>query len=437
MFDTQTELSEPLKRNALDCCEAGSNRRDGSLIPLRNCEPSQLDVRSGYRRERYRRRHVAQMRDLRASRKAAGLDPNGSEGYAKPSRRFWCGKARAVGSVSVKVRQTESGPHAHFSGAQHCGSVWACPVCAPIIRRERADEVAEGMGRHVAAGGGAVFATFTVRHTASDSLADVKRTLSDAYAGMARSRAFREWKDAEGFAGSITATEVTYGANGWHVHRHIVYLFEHAVSDAEALAMGDELFGMWSHEVERAGGRTVSREAFDVRAIGRGTEDVARYVTKVSAGIEGLGREVALSDVKRGRVAGSVAPFQLLDVETPEAEALWFEYVTAMKGTASLRWSRGLRDRLGMSHERSDQEIVDELERTGEVSAVVSRELFDLRLSRDHVSACRVLEAAERGDWRSVAEIVGGSPGSMVLPDGRGVPLFEATWVPERAVFAA
>lgn len=405
----------------------GTGERSGrTLITLRTYEPPQVDALNEHRRERYRRRAVAQMRDLRSARAEAGLDPNGSEGWAKPSRRFWCGKARPFGSVGIKVRETENGPRAHFSGVQHCGSVWCCPTCAPVIRRERGEEVAEGMRRHVANGGGAVFVTYTVRHAISDSLADSKRTLLDAYSDMARSRAFRSWRDGAGMVGSIISTETTYGRHGWHFHRHVVYLLDHEVGEAEAGLMAGELFSMWEHAVDRAGGRTVSRDAFDLRPIGRGTERLAAYVSKISSGIEGLGREVALADVKSGRATGSVAPFQLLDIQTPEAERLWDEYAKAMRGVSSVRWSRGLRDRLGMGKERTDREIVEELERLGESRAMVSPSLFNRRVARRHEVACRLLEAVERGDAAEAERIIGGRAYVVNLQTGP-VLMFEET----------
>lgn len=323
----------------------------------------------------------------------------------------------------------EHGPHAHFSGVQHCGSVWACPVCAPIIRRERAGEIAEGARRHIEAGGGIAMATFTVQHGRSDRLRDSMRVLADAYADMSRSRAFKDFRAERGMVGTIVALEVTFGAHGWHPHRHILMLFDRPVSREEEAGLKRELFAMWEHAVERAGGRPVDEKGFDVRAISSGEEAVASYVTKVVDGVEGIGAEVSLADVKAGRVEGSVNPFQLLDVDTPEAEGLWNEYVDATKGRSAIRWSRGLRDALGMGRERTDEEIADELDARGEVVALVDRELFERSVARDHVRACLVLEAAECGDMGSVRRLLYEGDGRagfdvvVTLEDGRRVPM--------------
>lgn len=392
------------------------------MIPMRTYEPPQVSARAEHRRERYRRRAVAQRRDVRAARAAAGLDPYGSDGWAKPSRRAFCGRARSIGSVAVKVRHDEAGSHAHFSGVQHCGSVWACPVCAPIIRRERAEEITEAARRHLASGGGIAMVTFTLRHSRIDSLSVLMRLLCDAYQDMSRSRAFRDWRADSGQRGSITATEITYGLNGWHPHRHVLMLFDRPVTREDEAAVRDELFDMWSHAVDRCGGRTVSRDAFDVRAVTRGEEQVASYVTKTIKGVDGIGAEVSLADVKAGRAAGSINPFQLLDVETAEAERLWNEYADATKGRSAIRWSRGLRDALGMGRERTDEEIVDELERVGEVRVLIAPSLFN-RVARDYRTACEVLEAAERGDVGFIRRKFGGAGYPTRLPDGRTVAM--------------
>lgn len=401
---------------------ADAGRREGSLIPMRSYEPPQVDDRAAHRRQRYRRRSVAQTWDVRAARRKAGLDPNGNGGWVKASRRAFCGRARSIGSVAVKVTNDEHGSRAHFSGVQHCGSVWACPVCAPIIRRERAEEITEAARRHLAGGGGIAMVTFTLRHSRIDSLSGLMRLLCDAYQDMSRSRAFRDWRADSGQHGSIAATEITYGLNGWHPHRHVLMLFDRPVTREDEAAIRDELFDMWSHAVDRCGGRTVSRDAFDVRAVTRGEEQVAAYVTKTVKGVDGIGAEVSLADVKAGRADGSINPFQLLDLGTPEAEKLWDEYAEATKGRSAIRWSRGLRDDLGLGVEKTDEEIVDEAERMGDVRLLVAPAVFN-RAVRSYRVACAVLEAAERGELARIYADLGGRWHQTPLPGGRSVTM--------------
>ena len=60
---------------------------------------------------------------------------------------------------------------AHLTNLQLCGSVHSCPVCAPRIRSERAQEIEAGLGRWLAGGGGCEFITCTTPHDRGDRLA--------------------------------------------------------------------------------------------------------------------------------------------------------------------------------------------------------------------------------------------------------------------------
>lgn len=399
--------------------EAG---REGGLITLRTLGTPQVDARDAHRRERMRRRAKAQRWEVREARRAAGLDPNGHDEFVKTSRRCYCGKpVRGVGGVSVKMHEDR----AHFSGVAHCGSVWACPTCSPIIRRERAAEIAEGLGRHMAAGGGALFVTLTVRHGIRDALRDTMDVLRDAWDRCNRSRAFRSFKGELGVVGYVVAQEITYGRHGWHAHRHYVLMTDAPVDAEDVPGIRARFYSHWAAAVEAVGGSTTF-DAFDLRAVDGGAEQVGKYVTKLTDGVEGLGREVALSDVKAGRAAGSVTPFQMLDLDGPEAEALWAEYVAATKGRAAIRWSRGLRDRLGMGAERTDEEIVDELEQVGEIEMTVDADLYSARVARNPQVAAGVLEAVERHDFEAAARLVGVPLAWSVMPGGVLVPRLAA-----------
>lgn len=392
--------------------------REAGLITLRTLGTPQVDARDAYRRERMRRRARAQRWEVRAARREAGLDPNGHDGFVKTSRRCYCGKPmRGVGGVSVKLHDER----AHLSGVAHCGSVWACPTCSPIIRRERAAEIAEGLGRHMESGGGALFVTLTVRHGLRDALRDTMDVLRDAWDRCNRSRSFKALKDELGVVGYVVAQEITYGRHGWHAHRHYAFLTDRPVEDGAVASAKARFYACWAAAVGAVGGSTTF-DAFDLRPVDGGAEQIGRYVTKISTGVEGLGREVALADVKAGRASGSVTPFQLLDLDGPEAEALWGEYVAATKGRAAIRWSRGLRDRLGMSRERSDEEIVEDADALGEVELTIDVDLYVERVASSHEVMAGLLEAVERHDLEGAARLVGVPLAWETWPDGVLVP---------------
>src|SRR6185437_11787061 len=86
-------------------------------------------------------------------------------GHASPDqhRVSRCGRARLAPSPAVALAPDGS---AHFRGLVTCGSVTACPVCAAKVRQARAEEIDRALGRHLCAGGGAVFVTLTMPHDA-------------------------------------------------------------------------------------------------------------------------------------------------------------------------------------------------------------------------------------------------------------------------------
>lgn len=400
---------------------------EAGLITLASFEPSQVDggarqdghTLAEYRLRRFKRRAEAQRREVMAARAAAGLDPNGREGFVRTSSATFCGRPlRGVGGVSVKV--TESG-RAHYSGAARCGRVWLCPCCAQVIRRERGEEIAEALRRHLSAGGGVLFVTTTVRHGLRDALADTNDVLSGAWARCNRSRAFRSFKAELGMVGYVTALEVTYGRCGWHSHQHRLVLTEAPIADEDVPAVKARFFSFWRDAVEAVGG-TCEFDAFDLRKVSGGTSELGRYVTKLADGVDGLGREITLGDLKSGRVAGSVTPFQMLDDSSPASLALWQEYVQAMRGRSAIRWSRGLRDRLGLGKERTDEQVAQDADSVGEVSMVIDADVFAERVARKPQVMAGILEAVERHDLEAAARLAGVPLSWEAWPGGELMP---------------
>jgi hypothetical protein len=109
-----------------------------------------------------------------------------------------------------------------------------------------------------------------------------------------------------------------------------------------------------------------------------------------------------------GRKASSRTPFQLLADSTAgdgQAGALFVEYVEAFKGKRQLYWSPGLRDKLGMADEKTDEEILaeeeaEQAEPDTELMGTLRFEDWRLVLSRD--ARGEVLAVAERHGWPGV-----------------------------------
>ena len=285
-------------------------------------------------------------------------------------------------------KEVESG-HAHQGGVGRCGSVWVCPVCSAKISLGRAAEIEEAVRIATEKGWYVVFTTLTSRHDRSDMLADIVKRVKASLSFMRSSRRAKKIREKYGFVGRIDASESNWGFSaGWHFHGHDITFYERP-PDVETLE--DELYQQWQHALGKQG-LDCDRE-HGVKVL-MGTEHLPGYLTKW-----GLKNELA-SREKPGR-AESYSPFQLLalyDAGESWSGSLFQEYADATKGVSSLRWSRGLRDVLGMRGEMTDQELVEAEESEGSVLLVT--------LSRDEYQ--RIIYSGRRGvigEMLTVAEL--------------------------------
>lgn len=328
--------------------------------------------------------------------------------------------ARCSWRIGDQVGVHADAAHAHFSGTERCGSIWSCPVCASVIRAERAREITQAVEAHQAQGGSVIFVTLTLRHKIADPLAV---TLDTALEGWRVITGHRQWRGVSGMkrrysiSGYVRATEVTHGEeNGWHPHLHSLLFTDRALSDVEVRVLGDELHGLWSAYAQRRTGRTPSRDrGIDAQRVDEDGRVLAQYLGKVQDGTRWTASaEMARSDVKTGR-GQHLAPFQLLDddqagrLPVPARRRLWAEYVAATKGRRAVTWSRGLKARYDVG-EKSDEDILDDTESAPAVW-VVHRAAYDTaRRSAGALSLALGLEAASRGDLDGLARILPGHP---------------------------
>jgi len=239
-----------------------------------------------------------------------------------------------------------SGPSgvARVGGVQRCGSVWACPVCAPTIRENRAAEIDTALGKHLASGGLAYFLTSTVRHSAGTPLADTLRLVQAAWSDAWRPASLR--KKQRGYLGQIRAVEITHGRNGWHPHLHSVVLFEAGTTTAAAESVLNGFASNWSTQLQRRGA-TCGRSGVDYRPV-IDADGVSKYLAKVEGGW-GAGLELARGDLKTSK--GTTPSQFLARAAAGEVFALkmWSIYETATLGKRQLVWSRGLKARFDIA----------------------------------------------------------------------------------------
>lgn len=299
---------------------------------------------------------------------------------------------------------------AHFSNVQLCGSVWACPVCAPRIREERAREIELGLAVHGMLGGGAGFLTLTTRHAIGQPLAGLFDTMANGFRTVLGSKGWRQDVAVFGLLGAIRAAEITYGPNGWHPHLHALILSETPLSQEAWDTVADRMFPRWSNVLTRAGYGAPDRKHGLTLTEVRSTDDVARYTSKVQEGAHerSVGREMSRSDLKQGRRALHRTPQAILRDFDATGDAddlrLWNEYERATKGRRALTWGRGLKARLAIE-EVSDEEIVAE-QVGGEVLDVLNRAEWGFVL-RTRLRAF-ILEVAEgeRANFDQVVRVI-------------------------------
>lgn len=310
------------------------------------------------------------------------------------------------------------GEHGGVSGLMTCGSVWACPVCSAKIAKARQDELESGIRTWVGSGGSMAMLTLTVQHTSSDRLADVWDLVSDAWRRFVSGRAYKEARAALGVQGYHRTTEVVQTVNGWHVHLHVLYFVAGAPGRDASEDFGGKAVAAWQSAVRRAGGhaapvgqdwKLLAGDADALRAVAgymvKGVYTVAERVSDARA----VAMEATRADLKDyAWTKGTRTPFMLLadlvaglratgELGTRDWQ-LWREWEAASKGRRQQIWSRGLRDRLGLGAEQTDEELAEAATEDGpELVRIVAREWR--RVARRGDWHAELLELAARGSF--------------------------------------
>lgn len=275
---------------------------------------------------------------------------------------------------SLEVWMDAESEHAHIKGVARCGSVWTCPVCSAKIAIERRDEIAEALELAGRAGWRPVMVTLTARHTREMAAADLVEKMTEAKRWMRMQRSFKKLKKLMGYEGSISSMETTWGfANGWHYHFHEVFIVSKA-NENRVDELENAFYALWERALSRVGLTANKKHGVDI-IIPRPDdyEVVGNYIAKW-----GLDNELSRGDAKQGR-EGHFSPFQLLAMYengVDWAGGLFQEYAKSTKGKTSMRWSRGLRDALGLSSELTDQEAAE--------AQASENSYMLLRLKREH-----------------------------------------------------
>lgn len=286
----------------------------------------------------------------------------------RDERIRWCCRNLAFTADGVEIRQRADNGQASFYGLQTCGSVWQCPVCAAKISEARREELTRGTTAWKAGGGGMLLVTLTFPHKSGDNLHYQVGAIIRAQARMYRSGTMRRTMQELGIIGRVRALEVTHGRHGWHPHVHVIVFTEGKMSEGEQTRFHRVLIDHWQRACVMEGlPEPDSTYGVDVRD---GSE-AAKYASKW-----GLESEVTKLHTKRGGEKGST-PFDLLracvekGMRCREA-SLFREYASVFRGKRQLVWTRGLRAKLGLTPEKTDEEVAAEPEAETYTAAVLS-----------------------------------------------------------------
>lgn len=263
-----------------------------------------------------------------------------------------------------------AGGISRFEGLQNSNSRWGSPLAEIEVMGDRRIELAIAAKNHLAAGGALVMMVGTVRHNRGQSFEAVKAGVRAAHSAVVKTSQWRKERSRYGISHTYSDYEVTRSAkNGWHLHKNTLLFLEHPLSDLELSAFGDSIFSRWSAGAVRAGLEAPLRERGvkleQVSAWGADAAKMATYLAK------GMAEELAGASTKESLTAGSMTPFQMLDVlagqreagkpMSPELVRAWREYEVGSKNLRS-SWSRGTKRDLGIDFLSDEQRCEMEAE---------------------------------------------------------------------------
>lgn len=297
---------------------------------------------------------------MRAARSITGLRNHRLQVCMRGTSRN--AKTGPDGAPRVEVVAPADGGTPRYRGVMLCEHAWTCPSCAPRITEARRRELAGAAQRHRNQGGAVLLFTLTFSHGPMTELKgkgaawDLLGKALQRFAQCAPCKAFRE---LAGWSGRVRAREITFGINGWHPHAHTLEF-------VNADACTPELVAEWSPKLKAAWRRccaAVGLEASTAHGFDVSLTDVDDYIAKWGAAAEltkwhvkrgtleleadGEGTLNGLSPFDLLRiVAGVLVPDERLKLNRDRAAALFTDYANAVKGTAQLHWTRGLKKSL-------------------------------------------------------------------------------------------
>ena len=242
----------------------------------------------------------------------------------------------------------------------------------------------------------AVMVTFTFPHKKLMKLKDLLTKQADGFTILRKGKQWDKFKAKHCFEGLIRSLEVTYGQNGWHPHTHELWFINREIDE---LAFTEFVQEKWKRACIKSGlldeNDSKQLKAFEQYAVDiKFNCKASDYLAKVDhkdnlKSYWGADREIAKASSKGKKEGKGMHPFQLA---IDNKQALFIEYVNAIKGKAQLFWSRGLKSKVGIE-DKSDEELAEEKNDDAETITMISKP--DWFIIRKKEKRAQVLNVAE------------------------------------------
>lgn len=274
-------------------------------------------------------------------------------------RMRWCGSRISRKNDGVNLYSRPDRAYGRVGGVCVCGQSICCPVCAPRIAAFRAEEVAKAYEAALQNGWEVRLETFTAPHQLDLRPNALKEQFEEFSNLWRRYQSGKKCQARErGAEGHHLAREINWGENGWHYHHHRLRY------DRPGTFNPDLAEAHWLGVLEGAGLRTVGADRYAYDCGDVGSEAGARYVSKLSTSVEAQARAIS-SEIASAATKGRNINTLLSDYARGDINSgvIWLNGVSCITAgkVSSVRWSRGLRAKLGMAEaEKSDEEVAAE-----------------------------------------------------------------------------
>lgn len=265
-----------------------------------------------------------------------------------------------------------------------CGTA-QCVSCSKNYYCEKHQEIQRVLNHYANKGLSFYLVTLTVSHNDNDSLADLNKLASACKTKLMKHKCI---KDLNSIA-YVVRKEETIGRNGWHVHYHIIFVF-----DAELLDfMIDDMKKQWVKICKSMGNNVTYENGLDVKHLSNGAEGAVDYVCKTEhSAMKKAALEIASVNTKSGRnesytvheLIGLAAAGKWNDIHfgIDKTEHLILEYYS-VKNRKTFQFSKSYYNCLeNLGEEDCDNSGEAKLEQSGKRIEIQSKVVYQLLESK-------------------------------------------------------